>query len=270
MPDEKKQLPAFRAYIDEAGDEGFKFLPGERGSSRWFVLSALVVRASNDPRLIQAAKEIRTLLGKEPKTPLHFRNLRHEQRIPLARAVGELPVRSVHILVHKPSIKDPEHYQRHAFEMYRYCCRLLLERISWLCRDHRRGQDLYGAELVFSNRSAMSYDDLRRYLEKLKAAGGNGQNGVQIDWGAVDPAMVRAVNHDQMAGLQLADTAASGAFYAVHKSQYGETEDRYLRLMGRTIYRRRGTTSGYGMKFWCGDQAETERVLAACRRQDPE
>ena len=39
---------SFVAYVDESGDEGFKFLPNEQGSSRWFVLSALVVRKEND------------------------------------------------------------------------------------------------------------------------------------------------------------------------------------------------------------------------------
>jgi hypothetical protein len=34
---------SFVAYIDESGDEGFKFLPNEQGSSRWFVLSALLL-----------------------------------------------------------------------------------------------------------------------------------------------------------------------------------------------------------------------------------
>lgn len=39
---------SFVAYVDESGDEGFKFLPNEQGSSRWFVLSALVIRKEND------------------------------------------------------------------------------------------------------------------------------------------------------------------------------------------------------------------------------
>ena len=39
---------SFVAYIDESGCEGFKFLADEQGSSRWFVLSALVLRKEND------------------------------------------------------------------------------------------------------------------------------------------------------------------------------------------------------------------------------
>ncbi|GJI96703.1 hypothetical protein RugamoR57_34210 [Duganella caerulea] len=72
----------FVVYIDEAGDEGFKFLEGERGSSRWFVLSATVARKSNDLQMVKIAKDARTLLGKPEKFVFHFRELKHEQRIP--------------------------------------------------------------------------------------------------------------------------------------------------------------------------------------------
>jgi len=116
----------------------------------------------------------------------------------------------------------------------------------------------------------MSYEELTGYLAKLMAAGGSGHNGIQIDWGAIDIGTVRAINHDQMAGLQIADAVASGAFYAVHRSIYGETEVRYLNLMRRLIYRHKGAVSGYGMKFWCTDNDEIKRVLAACADQDSE
>ena len=35
---------SFTAYMDECGDEGFVFLPGEKGSSRSLVLSAVTNR----------------------------------------------------------------------------------------------------------------------------------------------------------------------------------------------------------------------------------
>lgn len=49
--------------------------------------------------------------------------------------------------------------------LYRYATRLLIERVSWLCKDYQRANDPdCSAELVFSNRSAMSYEDLCTYL----------------------------------------------------------------------------------------------------------
>jgi len=36
------------------------------------------------------------------------------------------------------------------------------------------------------------------------------------------------VNHEKLAGLQIADAVASGVYCAVNLSQYGEAEPRYL------------------------------------------
>lgn len=253
---------SFLAYVDESGDEGFTFLPNHQGSSRWFVLSALVVRKENDLQVVEIARRVREVLKKPTKYTLHFRNMRHEHRVPLARAIGEASVRTVNVLIHKPSIPNPEVFQAQAFSLYRYATRLLAERVSWLCRDNRRTNVGDGrVEMVFSNRSAMSYVDLRTYLEKLRA--GVEGNDVRIDWSVVEPTLIRAVNHDQLAGLQLADAVASGVYYAAHQNPYGDVEERYLRLMSRTLYRNRNRIDGYGLKFWCEDQVEVSRILAA-------
>lgn len=250
---------SFRVYIDESGDEGFTFLPNEQGSSRWLVLSALVFRRENDLLAVELAKQARELLKKPPKHPLHFRELKHEQRVPLARMIGQAKARAVSVLIHKPSITEPENFQQQKYSLYRYACRLLLERVSWLCRDHHKAGNGNGrADLVFSNRSAMSYDDLRDYLQQLKD---DAVHDVRIDWNVVDPVLVRAINHDQLAGLQLADAVATSVFYAVHKNQYGDVEDRYLKLVAPIIYHREGKREGYGLKFWCDDKPEIARVL---------
>ena len=60
--------PSFVAYVDESGDEGFVFNPDGTGSSRWFVLSAAVIRQTNDLQMVSCLKEVRTVLKKEPKT----------------------------------------------------------------------------------------------------------------------------------------------------------------------------------------------------------
>ncbi len=52
---------SFTAYIDESGDEGFVFLPGEKGSSRWLVLAAMVFRKSKDLEAVRVTREVRTL-----------------------------------------------------------------------------------------------------------------------------------------------------------------------------------------------------------------
>jgi hypothetical protein len=243
---------SFTAYIDESGDEGFTFLPDERGSSRWLVLSAAVFRKSKDLQAVQLMKDVRTLLKKEPRKALHFRELKHEQRVPYVRTLGAGPMRTVSVLIHKPSIKEPERFQSESFRLYRYASRLLLERVSWLCRDHHKAGEGDGTvEITFSNRSAMSYDDLRDYLGHLKET--SDAADVRVDWNVVRPDKVKAINHDQLAGLQIADAVASGIFFALNLNPYGEAESRYLQLLAPTIYRHKKTAMGYGLKFWPGD-----------------
>jgi hypothetical protein len=255
---------SFVAYIDESGCEGFKFMPNEQGSSRWFVLSALVLRKDNDLLAVELAKQARTLLNKAHKQALHFRNLKHEQRVPLARLIGGAPARTISVLIHKPSIREPEVFQQQAYRLYRYASRLLIERLSWLCRDTRKAGEGDGTvEIIFSNRSAMSYDDLRGYLEHLRT--GDEAADVRVDWDVIRPDRIRAVNHEQLAGLQLADAVASGVYFAVNRNPYGEIEDRYLRLMAPTIYRRKERLEGYGLKSLCDDRAEIDRVLVAAQ-----
>lgn len=246
---------SFTAYIDESGDEGFVFLPGEKGSSRWLVLSAVVFRKSKDLEAVRVMREVRTLLGKDPKKALHFREMKHEHRVPYVRALAMAPMRTVSVLIHKPSISEPEKFQTEAFRLYRYATRLLVERVSWLCRDTRKDNEGDGScELIFSNRSAMSYEDLRNYLLHLKDKPGT---DVRIDWNAIGPQQVRAVNHDELAGLQIADAVASSLFFAVNLTQYSEVEDRYFRMLRPTIYRHPKTGElGYGLKFWPGSLEE--------------
>ena len=129
---------SFIAYVDESGDEGFVFKADGSGSSSWFVLSATVIRRSNDQQMVSCLKEVRAVLQKEPKTPLHFVDLKHDMRVPYIRRVGELPMRTVSVLVYNPLIAEPEKFQNTKYLLYRYATRLLLERVSWLGRDQRR------------------------------------------------------------------------------------------------------------------------------------
>lgn len=245
---------SFIAYVDESGDEGFVFNADGSGSSRWFVLSAAVIRHSNDLQMVSCLKEVRSVLKKDPKTPLHFVDLKHEQRVPYIRRVGELPIRTVSVLVYKPLIAEPEKFQNTKYLLYRYATRLLLERVSWLVRDHRRlGEGDGFTEVIFSNRSNMSYDGIRDYLNLLLMQSEVNPSQVQIDRTVIDPKRISAVEHSKLAGLQVADAVASSFHFAIKVNRYGETETGYLPHLKQTIYRHKGAVLGYGLKIWPED-----------------
>lgn len=100
--------PTFVAYIDESGDEGFRF---DGGSSRWFVLSAVVMRKTHEAAMIDLVRDVRTLLGKPPKKPLHFRDLRHEHRLPFLDRIAGAELSAISILTHKPSLTEPAKFR---------------------------------------------------------------------------------------------------------------------------------------------------------------
>lgn len=242
---------SFRAYIDESGDEGFLFREDGSGSSRWFVISALLTRLKNDTQIVQCLKETRKLLQKPEKFPLHFVNLKHEQRVPYVRRLGLLPVRTVTVLVYKPSIKEPEKFQNQKYLLYRYATRLLLERVSWLCRDHRIDNEGDGScDIVFSNRSNMSYQEIRDYIKHLLDRSGSLPQETQIDRTAIRWDQIRAVEHSKLAGLQAADAVASSLHFAIKRNLYGEAEPSYCKLLTKTFYRHKSALLGYGLKLW--------------------
>lgn len=242
---------SYRVYIDESGDEGFVFHSDGSGSSRWLVLSAVVVRKKNDLSLVRLLENVRVLLGKAPKKELHFRDLKHEQRVPYVKQIATAQAKTISVLIHKPSLRDPEKFQSEKFLLYRYASRYLLERVSWLCRDkHNPGEGSGQADIIFSNRSIMSYKDLKDYLQMLRTKANSDPMDVRIDWNVVNPERVSAVDHSKLAGLQIADAVASSFFYAINLNRYGETEDKYARLLLPQCYKHKGSALGYGLKFW--------------------
>ncbi|MCX6841128.1 MAG: DUF3800 domain-containing protein [candidate division WOR-3 bacterium] len=238
--------PTFVAYIDESGDEGFKF---GAGSSEWFVISAAVFRHTPKPGPVELMDKVRATLQKQPRCKLHFRDLKHEQRLAYVGVLAAADFRAITIFAHKPTLAEPETF-RARYRLYFYATRYLLERVSWYCRDHKTAHDTGdgSAELVFSNRAGMSYGELKEYLALLRQD--TSRLGVQIDWNVIRPEQVQAQSPMVCAGLLVADAVASGfAYAAVEPSRYGFTEDRYARIMKPVVYRY-GRYRGYGLKFW--------------------
>lgn len=250
---------SYQVFIDESGDEGFKFLPDERGSSRWFVLSATIFRTSNNLAPVNATKEIKQVLKKDVKAVLHFRDLKHEQRIACVSTLAKHSFRTVSVVSYKPDISDPEKYQANKYLLYRYLTRILLERVSWLCRDNvKPGEGDGSAELIFSDRSAMSYEDIRSYINLLKSQ--SATQNIQIHWPAINPDKIRAVQHAKLAGLQVADIVASSIFFALHFNPYGYAEPRYAEILKSHAYKHRGARLGYGLKFLSSFEALKEKM----------
>jgi len=255
--------PSFVAYVDESGDEGFKFAAG---SSEWFVLSAVVIRAADDLAQVRLVDDVRDRLNQArkpehripPRKPLHFRDLRHEQRKFYAARVAQADLRTVTVMIHKPDLTSPEKF-REETRLYFYAVRLLVERISWYCRDHGRRDDPGdgSVRLVFSNRATLDYEALRGYLTHLDA------NRAALNYGAAQGVIrveqVETHTHGRRMGLQVADAVASSYYFAVWENGYGFTEDAYARILLPRAYRGDKKLWGYGVKIIPRESEEKRR-----------
>ncbi len=260
------QKATFVVYIDESGDEGFRF---SQGSSQWFVLSAIITRKVNDVDTVKLVDEVRVKLNKPAKKHLHFKDLRHEHRLPYIDRIAKADLQTVSILVHKPSIDEPEKFMKR-YQLYFHAVRHLFERVSWYCRDHGKPQDDGDgtAEIIFSNRSSMSYDELKNYLQVLK----NQTNSfdAQIDWNAFKIDTIAAYSAGKRMGLQIADAVAGSFFYAVEPSKYGYTEDRYAKMLRPVVYQSMHVYREFGLKFWpdkVNDILKTDEHFEWLRRE---
>jgi hypothetical protein len=243
---------SFVAYIDEGGDEGFKKIGA--GSPEWFILSALVTKTDIDVATVKIIDEIRKKLSKPAKKSLHFRKLKHHQKLPLIGMLAGADVRVMSVLVHKPCLLEPENFKDDG-RLYHYSLRLLLERLSWYCRDAKRiGIGDGSVDIILSNRGGMSLPAIRDYIDKLLNAGKVTLGGIPVFDIRLDPKVIKTdqvwtFSHGKQMGLQLADAVASSLLNAV-EPRHGYTEDRYARMLKPITYKRGGRYLGYGLKFF--------------------
>lgn len=260
-----KKDVGFRVYIDESGDEGFKFAPDGKHdwSSLWFVITAVIVRVENEMEQVGVIDEIRARLGKDRTFSIHFREMKHEAKALCAELIGQRRFRTVSVAVYKPAISAPENFNER-YRLYFYATRYLIERVSWLCRDTRR-KPTDKAEIIFSNRAGMSYPELRDYFSTLMRHHANASLDVRIDWSVIDCDLIRSEQHKKLMGLQVADVVASSTFAALHHNRLGLTETGYLRRIRGIVYRHRNQVSGYGLKVWPNGAARVTDAVEAIK-----
>jgi hypothetical protein len=245
---------SFIAYIDESGDEGFKFRRSmdEQASSDWFVLAAFVTRKESDLRSVKVIDTIRRELRMRPRDHVHWKKLKHLDKVHYTQVMAPLPTTLAAVCVHKPSLLVPERF-REQYRLYFYAVRCLLERISWLARDLHESarQDGDGdgtTELVFSNRQGMPYEQMRAYLHLLARQQRAGRD-IRIEFDRVPVAGLRTQVPGASMGLQLADAAAGAFFNALERDRFGNTEPRYLQTLSPLLYRHEQNVHGYGFKI---------------------
>lgn len=239
---------SYVAYIDESGDDGFarfREVGARGGSSRWLVVSACLLRKTHSLDAVAWRDEISARMPERNTRDLHFAKLNHGQKLAAVQTIASKPLRALSVVAAKEPIPAGVYTDKN--QLYFYMTRYLIERLSWLCRDHRPNvpEGDGRVAITFSRRGGMSYDDFRAYLHRLKAD----QSGeVRIHWPVIDIEAVSAADHGKMAALQLADAVASAFAAGFEPDRYGNCEPRYAETLKPVTYHRNKNYLSYGVK----------------------
>ena len=223
-------------YIDEAGDLGVG-----RGT-QWFVLSAVVINAEDEPKERQIMKAVKKRLNIQT---IHFRKISSfERRCYTVDNLFRIPLNHIHILVdtqklHMSTFRESD--TNPSFLYYNYACRFLLERVSWLLRD----TDRVGT-IVLSSRGTKRDNELIEYI-KNKLIPFEGNQLVN----RFDKIVSKSASSWDM--LQLADVCATSMFYAYEKNQFGFCTPCFMKRIKGSLYTYHGRLNNYGLKYFSDD-----------------
>lgn len=218
-------------YIDEAGDLGIN-----RGT-RWFVLSAIIVNNENELEIRQKIHSLKSNLNLHE---IHFRKLRsYEQKCYVVSSLSSCNFDLVNVIVDtsKITLNKTDKNGTPSIVSYNYCCRLLLERVSWLLRDSSRIGDI-----VLSSRGTSRDNELIEYIKKL----------LEYDFNEIANRFqhIKSKSASEWDLLQLADICATSVFHYHETNQYGFITPCYCYRLKSHVYKRNENTDSYGMKYY--------------------
>ncbi|MGO7636706.1 DUF3800 domain-containing protein [Rhizobium leguminosarum] len=129
------------AYVDEAGDEGFGKLGAatRTAQSKWFAIGAMIVSESENRDLPSWRDSIMSDFPKKKSRDLHFRELKHDQRVHVCTILAGKPAGACIVASNKITLLT--HPKRDVFKqkqhLYNYMTRFLLERLTSAARKRQ-------------------------------------------------------------------------------------------------------------------------------------
>lgn len=227
---------SYIAYIDESGDDGFKFRsPTKGGSSHWLVISCAVARYANDLRFVRWRDEIRDLIPSRKKRDIHFRELTHSQKIMACQKISTFSIRTVSAMCNKTALPVGSYTKKN--EVYYEVTRQLVWRLSWLCKTMRQlvPEGNGKVKIIFSRRGGIDYGDFQEYFRNLQRLEAERETQ-NIYWPVIDIEGIVAQDHGKMAGLQIADCVSSAYRMAVDPDEFGNCEQKYAEILKGNTY----------------------------------
>lgn len=229
-------------YIDESGDLGVN-----RGT-KWFVLSAVVVDSQDEPDIRKTITRIRSHLNIQE---IHIRDRSDfMKRAYICRELAGEKFTYMNVLVDTTKINTEK--LSSPLTIYNFCCKLLLERVSWYLRDTGRY-----ADIILSSRGTSRDGELLDYIKnKLLNYHFN-----EIADGVLWKVSTKASNQWDL--LQLADVCATTLFLSYEINSFGFTIPCFVSQLKSHLYTHNGRLLGYGLKYFSQDmQPNVEEILS--------
>lgn len=241
------ELPVvdYHAYIDEAGDEGLgklKNVGARGGQSTFFAIGAFIVTGENNRLLPAWRNDLLAPFPQRAGRTLHWRDLKHEQKIAVSHALTAKTFGACVALSYKPTILTSPKYEifKRPQHLYNYVVRYVVERVT---NAVRRKADIEGhlasLTITFSRRQGTDYEVMQEYFQLIKDGKEVMPSVGVIDWSVFDPSRIRVENHAVRAGLQLADVVTSATFAAFEPGTYGYCEESYCGILRQRYIRNR-------------------------------
>jgi Protein of unknown function (DUF3800) len=248
----------FVAYIDESGDDGLRCVRPKYpdGSSEWFVLSAVVVRASNENAVGRWHRGILEKFEQPQRRDIHYRRLADAKKTIACHEIACAALRCFVVMSNKKNIEGYRNDRCYPEKNYLYwwMTRLLLERVTKFCAkwSQRLYQQPRPIKMIFSERGGMSYDRLISYLNLIRfqtEAGNLYLKTGKLDWSVVDLRSIYVMAHANEAGLQFADVVAGAFYQSVTLDGKRPCRAEYAKILVPRLYRGpRAAIINFGLK----------------------
>ncbi|PPC87143.1 MAG: hypothetical protein CTY31_05085 [Hyphomicrobium sp.] len=240
--------PAYYIFCDEFGDQALR-----KAASEFFILSAIVVSAANEPKLPSWTARINGQRRNHQGAGLHFTDLDERTKLWATRFIGKMPLRSFVLISHKENMIGYRNVRaeragdlriygddgtsfsaqpRRTLRFPNFVLKILLERATAWC--HRRSLKDYGeprpVAIVIAQRGGFYLGPFKNYLEvdRRRYASKSGVLPGYLAWPVVETDMVTTAPAKNVAGLQIADIVAGAFSRAVDENRFGRCDRRFV------------------------------------------
>ncbi len=237
----------FNVYIDESGEAGIDKIrsDGVAGASPYFVMAAVVCQPTAEVLVKNALSDCRERISK--KTWRHATDLKHSQKVYVARELNRLPIRFFALMSNKATLGDYKSEIRgNANKFYNKCAKYLLENVCAYLEPHMISEN--DLRVIFEEMNH-DYDAMRRFLLRVKE---NPLHQSSKSLSILNPFSISTLKKGESELLDVADFVAHAVYQCANRSDhnYGIPEPRYFcELSSRFAGCRQGNPIGHGLKF---------------------